>query len=443
MAAAAHPLSVPAENSSLLVFNVPVTDVSIVGVKWVDYEPVQTGTNPIEFLIKPRADCIDINKTELRMVVKITKQDGTPTGDGKKCTLINNALHSVVKQFTIKINETLVAEQSHTQAYNAYIKTILNFTEQAKTSYLTKALYYTDTAGHMDEVDNTAAKTIGLKKRGVFTNNGTEVGLVGVPLCGIFNMTKLLLDGLEIKVKVDLNSDAFVLMGGETPNNCNLQIMSSTLRVRTVRVADSTKLQHLQIMQSQKGRPALTAVYTLTRTPTYTKIVSRGVLNHTETDLLNGLIPQCLIFGMVRNDAYNGHLTRNPFNFQLFDLQGIRLTVNGEEMPYSALDLTGGKKIDGCNTLFSGSGEMNRGHGLDIDREDWQQGYGLFGFDLMPAGSDRPDHLIPHRSGNVNFYLKFGTQTDTVLNLIVYAEFQNQLEIDRNRCVVYDLSQGS
>ena len=85
----------------------------------------------------------------------------------------------------------------------------------------------------MDEVDNTAENNIRLNKRSVFTNNGTEVGLVGVPLCDIFNMDKLLLDGLEIKVKVDLNSDAFVLMGGETPNNCKLQIMSSTLRVRT------------------------------------------------------------------------------------------------------------------------------------------------------------------------------------------------------------------
>ena len=146
---------------------------------------------------------------------------------------------------------------------------------------------------------------------------------------------------------------------------------------------------------------------------------------------------------MVRNDAYNGHLTRNPFNFQLFDLQGVRLIVNGEEMPYSALKLTGGKKIDGYNTLFSGSGDMNCGHGLDIDRLDWENGYGLLRFDLTPAGSGHPDHLIPHRSGNVNLYLKFGTQTETVLNLIVYAEFQNQLEIDRNRRVVYDLSQGS
>ena len=51
--ASAHPLSVPSENSSLQLFQVPVADVSIVKSKWVDYEPVQSGTNPIEFVIKP------------------------------------------------------------------------------------------------------------------------------------------------------------------------------------------------------------------------------------------------------------------------------------------------------------------------------------------------------------------------------------------------------
>ena len=64
------------------------------------------------------------------------------------------------------------------------------------------------------------------------------------------------------------------------------------------------------------------------------------------------------------------------------------------------------------DTLFSGSGDMNCGHGIDI------------------AGSGHPDHLILHGSGNVNLYLKFGTPTPEVLNLIVYTEFQNHLEID-------------
>ena len=48
----------------------------------------------------------------------------------------------------------------------------------------------------------------------------------------------------------------------------------------------------------------------------------------------------------MRNDTFNGNLARNPFNFELFDLQDIQLTVNGEKMGYSAMDLTGRKNID-------------------------------------------------------------------------------------------------
>ena len=136
-------------------------------------------------------------------------------------------------------------------------------------------------------------------------------------------------------------------------------------------------------------------------------------------------------------------MARNTFNFELFGLQYIRLTVNGEEMPYSALDLTGGKKVDSYNTMFSGGGDINCDHGLYIDREDWKNGYGLFQFDLTPTGSGDPGHLITHRTDNVNLYLKFDTQTATVPNLIMYAEFQDQLESYRSGCVVYDLSQGS
>ena len=77
-------------------------------------------------------------------------------------------------------------------------------------------------------MDNKAGSNEGLNTRATFTNNGAEVGLVRVPLCDVFNIDKLLKDGLEIKVEVDLNTDDFVLMAGEIPNNYKLRIMSST-----------------------------------------------------------------------------------------------------------------------------------------------------------------------------------------------------------------------
>ena len=36
---------------------------SIIDSKWVDYEPVQSGTNPVEFVINPLAEYINIKKT--------------------------------------------------------------------------------------------------------------------------------------------------------------------------------------------------------------------------------------------------------------------------------------------------------------------------------------------------------------------------------------------
>ena len=35
------------------------------------------------------------------------------------------------------------------------------------------------------------------------------------------------------------------------------------------------------------------------------------------------------------------------------------------------------KEIGGYNTSFSDSRDVNCGHGLDIDRENWQDGYDL------------------------------------------------------------------
>jgi len=36
---------------------------SIIDSKWVDYEPVQSGTNPVEFVINPLVEYINIKKT--------------------------------------------------------------------------------------------------------------------------------------------------------------------------------------------------------------------------------------------------------------------------------------------------------------------------------------------------------------------------------------------
>ena len=45
---------------------------------------------------------------------------------------VNNPLHSMIKQFSIRLENTLITEQSDTYAYCAYIESVLNYDESAK-----------------------------------------------------------------------------------------------------------------------------------------------------------------------------------------------------------------------------------------------------------------------------------------------------------------------
>ena len=80
------------------------------------------------------------------MVLKITRQDGIPTGGGKKYTPINKAFHSIIKQFIIQINETFTIIHSSLQCLHLNHS---EFNRAPKKSYLTKALYYKDKARHV------------------------------------------------------------------------------------------------------------------------------------------------------------------------------------------------------------------------------------------------------------------------------------------------------
>jgi hypothetical protein len=87
--------------------------------------------------------------------------------------------------------------------------------------------------------------------------------------------------------------------------------------------------------------------------------------------------------------------------------------------------------------LFTGTGRAFRDEDIDISREDYVDGYTLFCFDLSPDLGES-DHFNLIKSGSLRLGLSFGEQLAQTINVVVYAEFQNVLEIDRNRNVFYD-----
>ena len=116
-----------------------------------------------------------------------------------------------------------------------------------------------------------------------------------------------------------------------------------------------------------------------------------------------------------------------------------------------AIDLSDpGERVKGYNTLFAGDGTMHRGQGNDINRVDWEGGYGLFIYDLTPDGNGSSPHFHIRQKGVVDLALTFSKAVGTAgpdgkvlaigaLNVFIYAEYQKVLEITRDKTVIFDL----
>jgi len=72
-----------------------------------------------------------------------------------------------------------------------------------------------------------------------------------------------------------------------------------------------------------------------------------------------------------------------------------------------------------------------------ISREDYSAGYALYAFDLT-ADLGEEDHFSLVRQGSVRLSLKFPAAFANTVTAVAYAEFENAIEVDRDRNVVFD-----
>jgi len=144
----------------------------------------------------------------------------------------------------------------------------------------------------------------------------------------------------------------------------------------------------------------------------------------------------------MSNQAFNGHAESNPFNFQHFNLNEIALYLDGQQQhairPIQ-LDYERRLYIRAYDSMFAGTGKLCKSEGLYINRDDYASGYALYAFDLsadLTLGED--DHFGPVRQSSVRLALKFAAALAAAVTVIAYAEFENIIEVDRDRNVIFD-----
>ena len=387
---------------------------------------------PLEFYVAGNGeDYLDLNNTFLHLRCKITNPDGSNIANDAKVGVVNYPIASLFSQVDVMLGDRLISQSSNTYSYRSIIEIISNFARESLETQFSAGLFYKDTAGQMDVTDP-QGRNNGFKTRALFSAESKTFDLMGHIHSDIFFQDKLLLNGVDLKIKMVRSKDEFCLMK-EGARDYILKLLTASLFVKKVTVSPAVRLGHAQALLNA------TAKYPIERVCMKTFSLPAGSRICTQENLFLGPLPKTLIFGMVDNDAFSGAYNKNPFNFKHYDTEFIALYVDGTQYPAKPFqpNFQSGNVVREYYSLILASRKQLKDQGLAINRQEYVQGYTLFAFNLSPD-DDCGQHLSLIKSGNMRLELRFRNPLPRTVNLIVYASFDSILEINNRRNVLID-----
>ena len=421
--------------SELDLFVVPKTQVSIEKGQWVEYHTLANITDggPLEFNISGSGEeYLDLNSSYLHVTAKIVKADGTALPEKEPVAPVNLFLHSLFSQVDVSLNERNISSASNTYPYRAYIETLLNYGEDAKKSLLTCEAFCKDNnvsnTNPLAEVDGNE----GLKQRYRWTAQSQTLDMIGRLHCDIFQQNRLMLNLVDVKVKLIRSKPEFCLLSSTEDAKYKVVLNHASLFIRKTKVSPGVILGHAKALEKT------TAKYAIERVLCKTYSVSKGSWSFMQDNVFLGAMPKRLVLACLTNASMNGQYTSNPFNFEHFDLNYVAVYVDGNPVPAKPLELNFKNKnyIRAYHSLFP---DVAQDKGIFLSRDEYMNGYTLFSFDLTPDLCDG-DHWNLQHQGNLRIELKFDAALKETISVLVYAEFQNVIEISKNRQVLCDFA---
>ena len=115
--------------------------------------------------------------------------------------------------------------------------------------------------------------------------------------------------------------------------------------------------------------------------------------------------------------------------------------ADGHQLLGKALqpDFGHGLSVREFHSITAGIGKFNADEGNGVTRSDYPRGYTLYAFNLTPDLSDG-DYLTLQKQGSLRIEIHFGTALAESVDVFTYAEFDNVIQVDKHRNVVYDHS---
>ena len=457
--------SQPGKSSALNLFSVPKTDISINDFRISTFSPVGTSITPLEINVPEMQEFVDLSRSYFTLKLKLAQSDGKPIKTANRIFLVNNLAHSMIKQFVVRLNGTLISPHTDTYPYKAYLETLLNFDREDGLTLLrpqgwvnaldlpvsvVKTGSSDFTPAETNWTDNQKASHKALKEELELYVNDTddtfyEVQLRFKPHVEPFWFNKVMRPGVQMQFQVHFqDSDFFSYRAPEQTKKLRLQESDVDMRFHLCRLRLNSSVYNnlVQSMNNMAVKVNYPVVRNEIRTFTWD---SKSTSRFEQEDVFQGRVPLRTVVGVLANKAFNGAADYYPYAFQKQKITKIKQIVEGEEYPYETLELTGDDRNDyvGYFRWLQASGALIKGAPNMVRKIDWGEGKNctLFMFNNVGSGNADSGMLSPHKRGVVRLEIESSGVESHISTVLVFGEFENLVAVNYLADVDYDIYQ--
>ena len=350
---------------------------------------------PYQFAINERGNYyIQLNQIRLYLRAKVLLEDGGDIAltDGVGiCNLFGNSLFQTID---FEIGGRLIPELQNTHlGYKSFLEKQLSYAPNGGTGPLAASLWIPDEAKHFEDFKYHAEDLKPFKEPNAENsqNDGFRVrrGIVGASklfdMCldlhsDFLSCDRLLPPGVSMLMSLTRQKDTFLLMHPTSAKTFKVVIEGMKLAVPYIALTESLVENHKRLGANQ---PVLLPIK---KTDIIVHHAPKGALMTQLSDLFRNRVPNTLIIAMVETTAYYGSTSKNPYNFQHFNVNHATIAHNGVWIPSEPYT------PDWTNKLFAREYRAffdNTGIGTDnipsaINPTLYANGCTLFAFDLTP-----------------------------------------------------------
>lgn len=402
------------------------------------YEATHSGS--LKFNILGNDSFVSLNMSAIYLKLQIIgegKTDATPSATvtpalsdvfNSGLAPVNNIAHSIFSNVNIRLGNQLITRSGDGYPFKTYIQLLCNSSREAQETFFRTTGWKKDTAGAMDTPIGADAGTTtnkgALERRQEFFTDTDAIGEFYIrPHTSLTFLESPIIPYLDIEFELDRhpNSDFYLKHKCRT-STFSIKILEARYHVQRFKAKPSL-LRDLEVMT--KAHPVS---IDMSEGHINNFSIPTGSRNFSHENLFHNQVPNRVIFAFIGTDAYNGAAKSNPFNFQHFEIESLRLMKNGIEYPRPEI-ITNFKSTP--HTFMTAYYNMMVSLGADynintipITPNEYSKGFYFYSFNMTPDQQiTGADVVTPaDRPAQIRLDVRFSSTLTSTIQMIVYYE---------------------